>query len=830
MPDRGPEAPERTTVVVGVDGAGRTHRLDELAAVADGPVLRVGAPVPADLLRELLRGAAADGALVLVDDPHRLDDTALALLAASARDGVPTVVARRPVVGSAALADLDEAAAGQGRVEVLAPLDAAGVGRIVTAVTGAVCPPRLAEQVRTASGGLPAVAVAVASALEATGGALPDTAAGANAVAAAVAVDGAGPPAPALAARLQRRLAAVPPGHTRLARVLALAPDAGDEIHAAASGLDRATATDALGTLRLMGLLCPGSDRLLPAVAAALLAGLAPAERRRLDEDVAHALAGSGGAAVRAAEHLRSARARGAAAAAAYCAAAEELRFTDPQAALGWFEEAQEAGAPVAEVAAGAAEAGALLGLAVDTDPPPGADPDRAARLARVAGALAAAGGRPGRAGDLLLAAPPPGPVLAVPALVAAGRLDEARAVATTGAPAALRLLAAAALAAVDPARGLAAAIDAAEAAERTPPAAVLPDTPHALGACLAVAAGDVGTAVELLARAVRHGTGGPAAQDRHTLLLGWARLRAGRPDPDGGTGRPPGDAGEPVDPTGRDRVLRAAVRAGRARRSGDVAQLRAIWPEVERVLARGALDLFLLEPAEELAVAAARLRRPHRAEAALAGFEAAVTGLGSPPAWEVALGWLHLQVAVAADDPDAAAAAAARVVAAGPGGHRPAAMQQAAPCWADVLAGRVDADRVVAAADALGAAELPWEASRLAGDAAVRVADAVAARRLLERARDLAADLATPAPTVVTGPAPDGDGARRAGLSDREVEVARLVLDGRTHREIGAQLYLSPKTVEHHVARIRTKLGASTRAEFVAALRGLLGGGISPP
>ncbi|MBI4944041.1 MAG: LuxR family transcriptional regulator, partial [Actinobacteria bacterium] len=166
MPDRGPEAPERTTVVVGVDGAGRTHRLDELAAVADGPVLRVGAPpVPSDVLREHLRDAAAGGALVLVDDPHRLDEAALGLLAASARDGVPTVVARRPVIGSAAHADLDEAAAGQGRVEVLAPLDAAGVARLVTALTGAACPPRLAEQVRTASGGLPGVAAALAAAL-----------------------------------------------------------------------------------------------------------------------------------------------------------------------------------------------------------------------------------------------------------------------------------------------------------------------------------------------------------------------------------------------------------------------------------------------------------------------------------------------------------------------------------------------------------------------------------------------------------------------------------------------------------------------------------------
>ena len=49
---------------------------------------------------------------------------------------------------------------------------------------------------------------------------------------------------------------------------------------------------------------------------------------------------------------------------------------------------------------------------------------------------------------------------------------------------------------------------------------------------------------------------------------------------------------------------------------------------------------------------------------------------------------------------------------------------------------------------------------------------------------------------------------------------MARLVLAGRTHKEIGAQLYIAPKTVEHHVARIRTKLGATSRAEFVAALR----------
>jgi DNA-binding NarL/FixJ family response regulator len=124
-----------------------------------------------------------------------------------------------------------------------------------------------------------------------------------------------------------------------------------------------------------------------------------------------------------------------------------------------------------------------------------------------------------------------------------------------------------------------------------------------------------------------------------------------------------------------------------------------------------------------------------------------------------------------------------------------------------------VDPDAVAVAADALATAGLPWEASRLAGHAAIRTTDAAAARRLLEAARDLSAAEPT-APVAVANP---------GGLSEREIEVARLVLDGRTHKEIGAQLYISPKTVEHHVARIRTKVGATDRAEFVAALRHLL-------
>ena len=87
----------------------------------------------------------------------------------------------------------------------------------------------------------------------------------------------------------------------------------------------------------------------------------------------------------------------------------------------------------------------------------------------------------------------------------------------------------------------------------------------------------------------------------------------------------------------------------------------------------------------------------------------------------------------------------------------------------------------------------------------------------------ETASDLPDPA-------TPESDAARASdlrhlaelamGLSEREREVARGVLEGRTHREIGAELFISAKTVEHHVARVRQKLGATTRAELLAAIR----------
>jgi DNA-binding CsgD family transcriptional regulator len=55
--------------------------------------------------------------------------------------------------------------------------------------------------------------------------------------------------------------------------------------------------------------------------------------------------------------------------------------------------------------------------------------------------------------------------------------------------------------------------------------------------------------------------------------------------------------------------------------------------------------------------------------------------------------------------------------------------------------------------------------------------------------------------------------------LSDRELDVAERVAQGYTNREIAHQLFVSPKTVEAHLARVYGKLGVKSRAAMVAVL-----------
>jgi ATP/maltotriose-dependent transcriptional regulator MalT len=58
-----------------------------------------------------------------------------------------------------------------------------------------------------------------------------------------------------------------------------------------------------------------------------------------------------------------------------------------------------------------------------------------------------------------------------------------------------------------------------------------------------------------------------------------------------------------------------------------------------------------------------------------------------------------------------------------------------------------------------------------------------------------------------------------RDELTPREEHIARLARDGRTNPQIGAELYLSPRTVEWHLKKVFTKLGISSRRDLRDAL-----------
>jgi DNA-binding NarL/FixJ family response regulator len=54
------------------------------------------------------------------------------------------------------------------------------------------------------------------------------------------------------------------------------------------------------------------------------------------------------------------------------------------------------------------------------------------------------------------------------------------------------------------------------------------------------------------------------------------------------------------------------------------------------------------------------------------------------------------------------------------------------------------------------------------------------------------------------------------SGLTAQQVQIATLVAEGATNREIAARMFVSTRTVDYHLRRIFQSLGITSRAELI--------------
>jgi DNA-binding CsgD family transcriptional regulator len=366
--------------------------------------------------------------------------------------------------------------------------------------------------------------------------------------------------------------------------------------------------------------------------------------------------------------------------------------------------------------------------------------------------------------------------------------------------------------------------------AEQQPPG-VAPDTPAALVTLASLHGGDPVRARSVISRAVRAGSQTDTAVEsfasyRHRLLLGWVRML------DGQLPAATADVAAMADAAlhRRDALWAAALQTAIARRSGDSGAVQKYWYAAVEVLAEYSMDLFSLLPLGELWVAAARMRQVDRLQHSLTEAFALLESLGNPVLWSVPLHWAGVHAGILASSPEAVAPHGQALTSAAAHSAFARALASAGRTWLRVLANHVDTDEVTAAARGLSQFGMTWDATRLASQAALQTPDGRVSGAMLQLARDLKQTIAVDdgpgleSVSVVADAARSGPSRPASSrLSDREREVAELLLLGMPYRDIGSQLFISAKTVEHHVARIRRRLGAESRSEMLSMLRAML-------
>jgi DNA-binding CsgD family transcriptional regulator len=827
-----PTGPAKILVSGGI-GTGKTSLLTEMRAALRAAGVAVIARPPRD-------GDPASVAVV-VDDAHSLGGDELEQLVDLVGDPAATlVVAAEPLVHRRELTALTSALARTAPAVLLNPLTPAELSRAAVDILGSAPPVELLRAVVTASAGLPFLAYPAFAAI----GSLGDDAGGSlgTTVSEAIRV--------ALIERLRRVDEAV----LDTLLVSSLSPELGADDVAAALDLGAVAAQALVDRARASGLIAPSHSDTFSRSLHQCLAEIIGAARHR---DVELALLRSQiekstlsmDLALRMADHgLRDTQ-----------LADALIDFADrsqahPERVARLYRAAAQVG--TSAVSARLAEALALTGDCgtagrLADDLMSSSDPDERAAAVRIAASVAMHDGAATHAAELFrwLGAYPNAAVGAAGAIVSAGVGDiEATRVAasteTEGPPTS------SARAARSLAEGLAKTLDspyetaisllAQAIGVDSTSLSVSPDTPAALVTLAALHAGDAVRARSVIGRAVGVGAVGGTNDGffghRHRLLLGWVHMQEGQLSAASAQAMavtdPASDSGSPVHLHRRDALWAAALQTGIARRSGDSGWMQKHWYAAMEVLTEYSMDLYSLLPLGELWIVAARMHQLDRIDHSVAEAFKLLERLGNPVLWSLSLHWAGVHAGILANSPVAVAPHGQALSAAAGNTPLARALATAGRAWLRVLANQVDADEVTAAARSLAQFGLAWDATRLASQAALQTPDARVSGAMLQLARDLkvsivdqapAADVAgVPAPSVVpqrVSPIPAS-----SRLSEREREVAALLLQGMPYRDIGSQLFISAKTVEHHVARIRRRLGAESRSELLSMLRAALG------
>lgn len=788
------------------------------------------------LLGALDRGYRAAGVTAtVIDDADQLDDEDLAKLTvlASSAEG-PVVVAHRPNPRA-------EALRGLGETFLLPPLDVDEVAKLARHLTGRAVDPDAALALHTRTGGVPRlVERVVTDRLEAFRSELAD-----------------------LDEDVLHYLIASEAGANRnldlLCALLNCSPDALPAV------VDGARATGLLDH----------EDALLPVAAQAVRGYAPPARRLAVVQQLVEAQLRQGLPILDLACSLLDAGSSGASVATAFATAAQEALSSDTILAARLFEAAADAGARDATTTIGWARAAALSGdldtaLRLGDGMLSGEDPKSRAAGAEIAATVLAHRGELARSAELYRWAatltphpsgathnpahdavrqPPfhgedlafrspqefpvsdrwagPGAVnaFAAIALVGTGQRGEGQSLAEAPTPGVAPTLFTGAVARTANgvvksvtgygAEALPELVGAATMLEPAFAGSPLPDSPAALAALAGLHSGELALAESVLDRALSHGVGGALLAPRHRLLLGWVAMTGG----DLATAAEHRDATAGAKLEARDELFFATLELGLARRASDLAGLQRSWDRAYQASMRQQVDLFTLLPLGELAIAAARTGAQAKLRHRLERAHAMLDHLDNPPLWTVSLHWHELHAAITSEDRPGAERHLSALARFAGSGRYPAALAGAAKCWLAVISGSFDPRETAEAAAELHELDLCWDASRLAGQAAIRTSDRKAMVQLLEAARQFQGTAGRPeSPTAVAGTAHG-----LSALSERELEVARLVVDGLTYKQAGSKLFISGKTVEHHMARIRGKLGSADRRELLSTLRELL-------